>query len=143
VLSFINGKLAKVGFVKIDIKLMENKRKIAKYKDLEIIADIGEENEGLGQFPEPYDYFVASIGLCSGHYAREFCIARGIEYKDIAISTEMIKSPDCKDHKRFKIHLKLPETFPEKYKKALMLTLKSCPVKKTIQANPVFDYELE
>ncbi len=126
--------------MKIETSFLDGKRQLASFDGHEIISDANIKNGGKGSEPEPFDYFAASVILCAGHYAREFCQARNIDFKDLKLSTSITKDESGKHH--FNTDVSLPADFPKKYHNALMATMKNCTVKKAIQAGPVFDYQI-
>ena len=123
--------------MEVKIILGNNKIQTCKYGEFDIHADATELNGGEGKYPEPFDYFVASVALCASHYAREFCLARKISTEGFCLKTSTRKSDDAKIV--FVTSIKLPKDFPAKYRKAILSTVNKCSVKKAICAGPVFE----
>jgi putative redox protein len=99
-------------------------------------ADTGSES-GV----EPLDLFLASLGLCAGKYIMEFCRPRDIPYDRIQIFLVTQWDDAKKMHTRISIQIKLPQTFPVKYKKAVVRAVNLCSVKKHILNPPAFEVE--
>lgn len=125
--------------MKVQIALNENKRSIASYNGFSVYCDAPLDKQGRGEYPEPFDYFVMSVGMCAGHYVREFCLARNIQYTDINIGIEYQR---IQEKPVFDIFLTLPHDFPEKYHKALLLAVNSCSIKKAIMDIPNFNVQI-
>ena len=90
---------------------------------------------------EPLDLFFASLGLCAGKYIMEFCRPRDIPYDRIQILLGTQWDEAKKMHTRVSIQINLPETFPAKYKKAVIRAVNLCSVKKHILNPPAFEVE--
>lgn len=97
------------------------------------IADSGE-----GSAPEPFDSFLASIGTCAGIYVLGFCQQRGIDTEDMEIIQSMNFNLDTRLIDKIILNIKLPEGFPDKYKKAVIHSAKLCVVKKHLEIPPKF-----
>jgi ribosomal protein S12 methylthiotransferase accessory factor len=66
--------------------------------------------------------------LCAGFYIRKFFEVRGISTQGISLSQEHSTIGEDKYHKRFAIKVTLPEGFPDKYKKAVLVAANTCTV---------------
>jgi len=64
--------------------------------------------------------FLASIGICTGIYAKNFCDQRDLPTENIRIIIEV----------------RLSEDFPEKYKEAVVKSANLCAIKKHLQKSP-------
>lgn len=128
--------------MKIEISLLEGQKLQANFGKHQIISDQSVSAGGEESNPEPFDYFLASMPLCVAFYIRKFCEARDISTEGISLTQEHTTIGEDKYHKRFAISVKLPEGFPDKYKKALLAAAKTCTVKKVIQARPEFDIQI-
>ena len=126
----------------IHIKFIKNFQIEADIGTIKILSDQGKDSGGDGTAPNPYQYFVASIGLCVAHYVNAFCKQRDISTESISI-TERVSVDKSSGKTSFNSIIKLPASFPDKYRKALLKTAEGCKVKKTIQSLPEFKLELE
>jgi ribosomal protein S12 methylthiotransferase accessory factor len=129
--------------MKIDIALLEGQKLQASFGKHQIISDQSVSAGGDESYPEPFDYFLASMPLCAAFFIRKFCDARDISTEGISISQDHSSSEEDKFKKAFAIKVTLPDDFPEKYKKPLLASANSCTVKKVIQAMPEFSIEIE
>ncbi|MEI6093506.1 MAG: OsmC family protein [bacterium] len=125
----------------IKIKIINNFQIEAKTGSHLIKSDQSKEAGGDETAPNPYEYFLASIGLCTAHYVNAFCKQRNIETKEIEI-IENISKDHTTGKVSFDTRIKLPASFPEKYKDALLKTAEACTVKKAIQSTPEFKLSL-
>lgn len=127
----------------IVISMLEGQRLKASFGDHEVICDQNDANNDESQYPEPFDYFLASMPLCASFYIRKFCQSRDISTDGIKISQDSI---NIDEHNKYKkklvISVELPETFPKKYQKALLAAANTCTVKRVIQAAPEFEINL-
>jgi ribosomal protein S12 methylthiotransferase accessory factor len=123
--------------MEISVSMLEGQKLSAKFGDHEVISDQSINAGGNAECPEPFDYFLVSMVLCAGFYARKFCQQRDISTEGM-ILTQNNENVDDNGKKVFSIEISLPEGFPEKYKKALIAAVNTCTVKKVIQAAPEF-----
>ncbi|ATG79882.1 MULTISPECIES: OsmC family protein [Pseudoalteromonas] len=123
--------------MEISVSMLEGQKQSAKFGDLEVISDQSIAAGGSAEHPEPFDYFLVSMVLCAGFYARKFCEQRDISTQGMTL-TQNNENVDDNGKKLFAIEINLPEGFPEKYKKALIAAVNTCTVKKVIQAVPEF-----
>ena len=117
--------------------MLEGQKQSAKFGDLEVISDQSINAGGGAEHPEPFDYFLVSMVLCAGFYARKFCEQRDISTQGMTL-TQNNENVDEEGKKLFSIEINLPDGFPQKYKKALIAAVNTCTVKKVIQAQPEF-----
>ncbi len=129
--------------MKIDITMLEGQQLKASFGKHEIISDQSVNAGGKEEYPEPFDYFLASMPLCAAFYIRKFCESRDISTEGIKISQENENiDPENKYKKKLTVSIELPDDFPQKYKKALLAAANTCTVKKVIQAAPEFEVNL-
>jgi len=128
--------------MEIQIKFNKNFQIEADIEGTKIMSDQSKDSGGDGTAPNPYQYFIASIGLCVAHYVNAFCKQRDISTEDIKI-TEQVSVDPSSGKTMFNSIIKLPASFPDKYREALLKTAEGCKVKKTIQSLPEFKLELE
>ena len=121
----------------IEISMLDGQQLKASFGDHEIISDQSVSAGGKAEYPEPFDYFLASMPLCAAFYIRKFCQSRDISTDGIKISqnNENIDDND-KYKKKLTVSVELPETFPKKYHKALLAAANTCTVKRVVQASP-------
>ena len=110
----------------------------AEYKGHTIHTDQPELAGGENSAPTPFDYFLASIGACSGIYVVDFCQNRGISLEGIRIIQRMERNPEKKMISRITLDIEVPLGFPEKYKQSLIRVVDLCTVKKHMLDPPEF-----
>lgn len=89
--------------------------------------------------PSPFATFLASLGTCAGFYVLGFCTQRGIPTDGIRLiqrthtsrATGMVETVD--------MEIQVPESFPEKYRPALIKAAETCAVKKLLENPPAFN----
>jgi len=129
--------------MKIEISMLAGQQLKANFGDHEIICDQNVAVGGNAEYPEPFDYFLASMPLCATFYIRKFCQSRDISTNDIKISQDNVNvDKNDKYKKKLILSVELPESFPKKYRKALLAAANTCTVKRVIQAAPEFEINL-
>ena len=106
-----------------------------------ITADRPVTAGGDGSVPSPLDYFLASLGTCTGMYVLNFCKQKQIDTRGLALTQRMeyVETDDGKNKlAKVAIEINLPSGFPEKYRDAIIRTAELCPVKKIIMNPPEF-----
>jgi putative redox protein len=92
--------------------------------------------------PAPFDLFLASIATCAGIYVLGFCQARGLSTEGIALKQSVELDEATHLPQSVRITLTLPPAFPDKYRSAIVRAAEGCKVKKTILAQPTFEFGL-
>lgn len=128
--------------MKIEIDLLEGQKIQASFGKHQIISDQSFSAGGDESHPEPFDYFLASMPLCAAFYIRKFCESRDISTEGITLTQDNSNIGGDKYHKRFSIDVTVPDSFPQKYKKALLAAANTCTVKKVIQTMPEFEIKI-
>jgi ribosomal protein S12 methylthiotransferase accessory factor len=103
-----------------------------------IQTDQSKMSGGDGSAPEPFALFLASIGTCAGIYVLSFCQTRGLPTEGISLSERLEFDPATRALSRVHLDIHVPESFPAKYRDALVRAADGCAVKKAIQAQPEF-----
>lgn len=115
----------------------------AQYKGFTIKTDQPVYAGGEGSAPAPFDLFLASIATCAGFYVFTFCKNRGISPEKVSVLMHTQKNPQSKMIENIIIHIRLPEEFPAKYKKAVIRSVHSCAVEQHIIKAPSFEIKVE
>lgn len=117
------------------------KRVNATFDGFEIATDQSEKYGGEGAYPEPFQYFLASLATCAGIFVLGFCQKRNIPHDGIRLVQSW--DHDEKTHllTTVRIAIEVPADFPEKYHSALVRAASQCTVKKTIESPPEFVVE--
>lgn len=97
------------------------------------------EGGGEDSAPPPFGLFLASIGTCAGIYVAGFCQKRGLPTEGIRLRQRNHFDRETGALIRVEIDVEVPPSFPAKYRDALVRVADQCAVKKTIQAQPVFE----
>jgi len=104
-----------------------------------IRTDQPPDNGGTNTAPAPFDLFLASIGTCAGIYVKSFCDRRGISSEGISIIQTLENDAEKRVPSSIRLEIRLPGSFPEKYKDAVINAAELCLVKKTIANQPYFE----
>ena len=89
--------------------------------------------------PTPFATFLASIGTCAGIYVLGFCQQRGLPTEGIRIVQRMHSNMFTGLVGKIDLEIQVPETFPEKYRPALVRAAELCAVKKHFEQPPQFE----
>jgi ribosomal protein S12 methylthiotransferase accessory factor len=92
---------------------------------------------GQGTAPTPFSLFLASIGTCAGIYVLGFCRQRGLPTDGIRLVQRIHRNPETGMVIRIELDIRVPPTFPEQYRPALVRTAELCAVKKHLEHPPV------
>lgn len=121
----------------MQVRFPGGRQVLASYNGFEIATDQSQDSGGNALAPEPFDLFLASLATCAGYYVLKFCEQREIPLDGI----ELVQRWE-RDAKRkittIGIDIKVPDAFPDKYRKALERAAHQCSVKKTILDPPEF-----
>jgi ribosomal protein S12 methylthiotransferase accessory factor len=112
------------------ISFPENLRVDAQYGPFKISTNQD------GTTPPPFALFLASIGTCAGIYVLSFCKRRGLSTDGMEITQHMDTDPSTRTIKMIRLNIKLPDGFPEKYKKAVIRSADQCAVKQHLISPP-------
>jgi len=127
----------------VDISFPGGKRIDAKIGDFTIHTDQSEKYGGQASAPQPFDLFLASIATCAGIFAWNFCQTRKIPTEGIRLRMECIREEKKKLISEMKLHLTLPEGFPEKYRSGILRAMELCSVKQHMHDAPQFSIEID
>ena len=124
---------------RIEVSFSGGMKVDAEIEGITVKTDQAVKNGGEGSAPEPFYLFLASIATCAGVYALDFCRAREISPQDMILTMHCEFDPVAVRCRKIRLDLKLPQGFPEKYKKAVIRVMDLCSVKKNILDPPEFD----
>jgi putative redox protein len=127
--------------MELTISFSGGKRVDAKVNGFVIRTDQSPEGGGEGSAPEPFTYFLSSIGTCAGIYVLGFCQARNIPTEGISLTQHAEFDSEKHRLSRVKLDIHLPAGFPEKYKDAVRRAADLCTVKRTMLDPPEFAIE--
>jgi len=119
----------------VEIELAGRRSVSASMNGHVIWTDQPLENGGDDSAPSPFDLFAASIGACAGVFVQGFCAKRGIAYQGIRLHEELRYAPDG-TLAEVSLEIRLPESFPAKYRDAVVKVAEQCSVKRAILAAP-------
>jgi len=124
--------------MELAISFSGGKRVDAQVNGFTIRTDQSQAGGGEGSAPEPFTYFLSSIGTCAGIYVLGFCQARGIPTEGIRLTERVEFDPEKHRLSRVAIDIHLPADFPEKYRDAVRRAAETCAVKRAILDPPEF-----
>ena len=99
------------------------------------------DNGGEDTAASPFQLFLASLGACAGIYVQGFCASRGLPTEGIRI-VERTRFDDQGLLSGVELELQLPESFPARYREAVVRVVEQCAVKRAIQNGPDFNVRI-
>jgi ribosomal protein S12 methylthiotransferase accessory factor len=123
----------------IEVSFPGGKRVDARVGGFVVHTDQPVELGGEASAVAPFDLFLASLATCAGLYVLGFCQARGIPTEGMALRQQVDLDPTTKLPSRIRMELRLPASFPEKYRVAIVRAAEGCKVKKTIATGPAVE----
>lgn len=114
----------------------------AHFEEHVVRTDQPQAAGGEGSAPAPFDLFLASLATCAGYFALAFCRSREIETEGLKATLEVVRHPESRRLETIRIHLTLPESFPEKYRAAILRAMDQCSVKRTILDPPEIEVQV-
>ncbi len=125
--------------MEMEIYFDGNKKVNANWNGNIIKTDQPTQGGGEGTAPTPFDLFLASLGTCAGIYVKGFCDQRGLSSDNIKIIQKMSADPATRLINKIDLEIQLPESFPDKYKDAVINSANLCAVKRHLQQPPQFE----
>lgn len=97
------------------------------------------DHGGGGEAVAPFELFLASLATCAGFYVLAFCQARNISTEGLGLRQSVVTDPVTNLPSRIRMELRLPASFPEKYRVAVIRAAEGCKVRKTVASLPVIE----
>jgi len=113
------------------------KRVDATFDGTTVRTDQPREAGGDGSAAAPFGVFLASLGTCAGYYVLAFCQARSISTDGLSVVQHVATDAATHLPTRIELEVRLPDTFPERYRAAVVRAAEHCKVKKMLEAPPV------
>ena len=129
--------------MEMEILFPGGKRVQSNYKGYIVDTDQPKDEGGDGTAPEPYDLLLSSLGTCSGVNVLYFCESRNIPTDGIKMSMSIEKNEKTHLVEKIRIHMNLPDDFPEKYREAVRRVVDLCAVKRTFSSPPEISLVVE
>jgi putative redox protein len=123
----------------IEVTFPGGKRVDARVGPYIIHTDQPVDGGGEATAVAPFDLFLASLATCAGLYVLAFCQVRSLAIDGLAIRQHVDFDPGTKLPTRIHLELRLPSSFPDKYRSAVVRAAEGCKVKKTIAAAPAIE----
>jgi ribosomal protein S12 methylthiotransferase accessory factor len=120
----------------IEVYFEEGKRVNAQLGKHLVKTDQKEYAGGEDSAPAPFDYFLASLATCAGIFVKVFCDKRGIDSSGIKLTQKHITDPTTRRLSGIDIEIALPESFPDKYRAAVLKAADQCSVKRVLKDPP-------
>lgn len=89
----------------------------------------------------PFLLFLASVGMCSAYYAKEFILGRNLPLENVSIIESVSYNNEIHMAENITIHVELPESFPQKYKNAIKSAISHCTVKRHLGTPPSIEIQ--
>ena len=122
--------------MEMEILFPGGKKVDSNYKGFVVQTDQPKSEGGDSSAPEPYDLMLSALGTCAGVNVLYFCESRNISTEGIKVSMFIEKNEKTHLAERADVRIKLPDTFPEKYRAAVKRAADLCAVKRTFSSPP-------
>jgi len=126
----------------IELSFPGGKRVDARVGDLVVSTDQPLDAGGQGSAVAPFDLFLASLATCAGYYVLAFCQARGLSTEGLAMRQHVELDERTKMPSRIRISIRLPASFPDHLRVAVVRAAEACKVKKSIAAQPLIEVDV-
>jgi ribosomal protein S12 methylthiotransferase accessory factor len=120
----------------MEITLGEGLRVSAEFDGFSVDTDQPVASGGAASAPGPYDLFLVALGTCAGFFALRFMRERGIDAEGAALTLSHEKDPATGLATEVTLHLALPPGFPDKYRRAIVIAMDQCKVKRQLERPP-------
>ena len=120
----------------MEITLGEGLRVSAEFDGFSVDTDQPVASGGAASAPGPYDLFLASLATCAGFFALRFMQERGIDAAGASLTLTHDKDAASGLATDVHLHLALPPGFPDKYRRAIVLAMDQCKVKRQLERPP-------
>jgi putative redox protein len=127
-----------VNIMEILIDFPGGQRVDAHFNNFTVMTD-QPSMSGPGSAPTPFSLFLSSLGTCAGIYVLGFCQQRGLPTEGITIVQRMETDPFTRMISKIFLEIRVPPTFPEKYRPSLIRSAELCAVKKHMENPPAFE----
>ncbi len=94
---------------------------------------------GADSAPAPFDLFLASLATCAGFYVQAFCASRDIPIEGVALTQRHDVDPATHQLVGVTLEVTLPDSFPDRYRGAVLRAAESCKVKKLLARPPLIE----
>lgn len=122
--------------MKMEVTFPGGVRVDATFKGHTLRTDQPVKSGGDDSGPAPFDVFLASLATCSGYYALRFCQERGIDVDGLGVTLETVRDEESKRLAKIKTEIRLPQGFPDKYRRAIVRAVDQCTVKRHLLEPP-------
>jgi putative redox protein len=128
--------------MEMEILFPGGKRVHSNYKGFVVETDQPKDEGGDGSAPEPYDLLLSAVGTCVGVNVLYFCESRNIPTEGIEMSMSIEKNDKTHLAERIRMRMRLPDTFPDRYRSAVKRVADLCAVKRTFSNPPEISFVL-
>jgi putative redox protein len=127
---------ALTGTNQLHVSFPGGKQVLAHYGEQSLLTDQPTANGGEGLAPAPFDLFLASIGSCAGYYVLSFFQSRELSTEGLSIEQSWQRDPASRRITSIDLTVHLPDTFPQKYERAVLRAADLCSVKRLLSDPP-------
>ncbi|MBN1879216.1 OsmC family protein [bacterium] len=114
----------------------------AEFNGFTVCTDQPLSYGGGNSAPAPFTVFLSAIATCAGWFLLRFLEARKIPLDGIDLRMNTSVDPETKALAEIRFSLTLPDTFPDKYRNAVIMAMHQCAVTRTIQNPPQFSTDI-
>jgi uncharacterized OsmC-like protein len=104
----------------------------AQIRTHQLIVDQPSSAGGADAGPMPIELLGASLATCVALYVQQFCAARGLSTRGLAVEVDQHAARNPGRIARFDLRVRLPDGLPASYLPALQRVAQSCPAHNTL-----------
>jgi putative redox protein len=126
---------------RVDIRLVEGARMVAKIGDHEVAIDLHEKLGGTDSAPSPTELFMASVAACKLFYAYRFLSRRGVTTDG---GTSTITWESSKKHiETAKVELEMPEGVDPELVEGCLKMVRACFVTASVESDMTIEASIK
>ncbi len=125
-----------------NVSFAENKKINIQFGPFTVNTDQSRPNGGDESAPEPFALFLAALASCAGLYAKSFCDSRKLDTSGMKLELDPFFKEGQKTMEKVVTTLYVPQSFPEKYIKAMVKSMGSCAVKNQLHPDIPFETQV-
>ena len=132
--------------MEVKVSFPKNNQVKAKIDGWELLSDQPVEKGGDNEAPSPYIYFLVALATCGGYFLMRFLKTRNIDLSQVDLTLNFDYSEEMMQKGESPIveyKITVPRGFDEKNIEPLRRAVMNCMVKKTIEAKPKFEVNIE
>jgi putative redox protein len=102
----------------------------------QVMTDVPPAMGGEDRGPTPVDLLAGSLGTCIAFYVARWCQQAGVPHEGFEVDLDYVHDREAHCVPEMKVSLRMPASFPENRREAVLKVAKSCTVHNTLCSLP-------